>query len=96
LTAEPAEARIVPQFAFVHDEPGTFDRVTGIQRAPVVMIQYLAARSDGFHQHLVFRFHEISFDRGQIKINPFRAGAPETFTSPKCARISCAVASPIM
>ncbi len=57
------------QFAFVHDEPSTFDRVPWIQRATVEMVENLAVETDCFHHTLNVWFEMETTDVSNTPIN---------------------------
>ena len=47
---------------FIQDKPRAFDRVTGIEQAPVKMIEHFPVRSHGLHHAFEIRLHEIALD----------------------------------
>src|SRR5512133_706927 len=46
--------------AFMQNEPGAFERMAGIERSPVVMVDDLAVRADGFHEDRQVRLEKAA------------------------------------
>ena len=69
------ESGTVSKPALVHDEPGAFDGVAGIEESAIKMVEDLPVRADGLHECPEIRLEEVFFDLFYGVVDPSCASA---------------------
>ncbi len=70
VAAESDQTRISAMPAFLHDEPGSFNGVAGVEQPSVAVIHDVAVRCDRFHDDAQVRLHESTANLVEAAVNP--------------------------